>query len=107
MLSISFNCYHLYFVIRKKTLQIGTIYKKLFFNQFCKAKEISGRIKRIYIIVSLTNDMSIHLQKLTLKAKLFRGLGDTTRLSILETLREEEKTTSGIVKKTGQSQSNV
>jgi len=61
----------------------------------------------IYIIISLINDMSIQLQKLTLKAKLFRGLGDTTRLSILETLREEEKTTSDIVKKTGQSQSNV
>ena len=51
--------------------------------------------------------MSIQLQKLSLKAKLFRGLGDTTRLSILETLLEGEKTTSEIVKKTGQSQSNI
>ena len=33
--------------------------------------------------------MSIRLQKLSIKAKLFRGLGDTTRLSILEILREE------------------
>src|SRR5581483_8278819 len=51
--------------------------------------------------------MSIQLQKLGLKAKLFRGLGDPTRLSILETLREGEKTTSQIVLETGHSQSNV
>jgi DNA-binding transcriptional ArsR family regulator len=51
--------------------------------------------------------MSIQLQKLSIKAKLFRGLGDTTRLSILEILREGEKTASDIVKKTGQSQSNT
>jgi DNA-binding transcriptional ArsR family regulator len=51
--------------------------------------------------------MSIQLQKLGLKAKLFRGLGDTTRLSILESFREGEKTTSQIVIETGQSQSNI
>ena len=52
--------------------------------------------------------MSIQLQKLSLKAKLFRGLGDSTRLSILESLREGEKTTSQIVSETsGQSQSNI
>jgi DNA-binding transcriptional ArsR family regulator len=51
--------------------------------------------------------MSIQLQKLSIKAKLFRGLGDTTRLSILEVLKEGETTTSEIVKKTGQSQSNI
>jgi DNA-binding transcriptional ArsR family regulator len=51
--------------------------------------------------------MSIQLQKLSLKAKLFRGLGDSTRLSILEVLRNSEKTTTEIVKLTGQSQSNV
>jgi DNA-binding transcriptional ArsR family regulator len=51
--------------------------------------------------------VSIHLQKLGLKAKLFRGLGDSTRLSILESLREGEKPTSQIVKETGHSQSNV
>jgi DNA-binding transcriptional ArsR family regulator len=56
---------------------------------------------------SLINNVSIHLQKLGLKAKLFRGLGDSTRLSILESLREGEKATSQIVKETGQSQSNV
>ena len=51
--------------------------------------------------------MSIQLQKLGLKAKLFRGLGDPTRLSILESLREGEKTTSQIVIETGQNQSNI
>lgn len=51
--------------------------------------------------------MSIQLQKLSLKAKLFRGLGDSTRLSILEALREGERTTTEIVKVTGQGQSNV
>jgi DNA-binding transcriptional ArsR family regulator len=51
--------------------------------------------------------MSLQLQKLTLKAKLFRGLGDSTRLSILESLRAGEKSTSQIVEEVGQSQSNV
>lgn len=51
--------------------------------------------------------MLIQLQKLGLKAKLFRGLGDSTRLSILETLREGEKSTSQIVQEVDQSQSNV
>jgi DNA-binding transcriptional ArsR family regulator len=49
----------------------------------------------------------IQIQRLSLKAKLFRGLADTTRLSILESLREGEKTTSEIVKETRQNQSNV
>ncbi|HJT46940.1 MAG TPA: metalloregulator ArsR/SmtB family transcription factor [Nitrososphaeraceae archaeon] len=51
--------------------------------------------------------MSIQVQKLGLKAKLFRGLGDPTRLSILESMREAEKTTSQIVIETGHSQSNI
>ena len=51
--------------------------------------------------------MSIHVQRLSLKAKLFRGLADTTRLSILECLRDGEKTTSQIVKETKHNQSNV
>jgi DNA-binding transcriptional ArsR family regulator len=55
----------------------------------------------------LINNLSIQLQKLGLKAKLFRGLGDPTRLSILESLRQGEKTTSQIVIETGQSQSNI
>ncbi len=51
--------------------------------------------------------MSIQLQRLSLKAKLFRGLGDSTRLSILELLRAGEKSASEIVKDTDHSQSNV
>ena len=51
--------------------------------------------------------MLIQIQRLSLKAKLFRGLADTTRLSILELLREGEKTTSEIVKETKHNQSNV
>ena len=53
--------------------------------------------------------MSIQLQqqKMNLKAKLFRGLGDSTRLSILECIRAGEKNNSQIVEETGQSQSNV
>ena len=44
---------------------------------------------------------------LSLKAKLFRGFGDTSRLKILESLREGEMTVSAIVEQTGLSQSNV
>ena len=55
----------------------------------------------------MNNNISIQLQRLTLKAKLFRGLGDSTRLSIMETLREGEKTTSEIVKETKHNQSNI
>jgi len=51
--------------------------------------------------------MSIQIQRLALKAKLFRGFGDSTRLSILESLRKGEKTNSQIVTETGQSQSNI
>lgn len=51
--------------------------------------------------------MSVELQRLGLKAKMFRGLGDPTRLSILESLREREKSTSEVVADVGQSQSNV
>ena len=55
----------------------------------------------------MINNISIQLQKLGLKAKLFRGLGDSTRLSILESLSEGEKSTSQIVRETGHSQSNI
>ncbi len=44
---------------------------------------------------------------LTLKAKLFRGLADGSRLAILEALREGERTVSEIVAHTGLSQPNV
>ena len=51
------------------------------------------------MIISLVNNMSlsIHLQRLSLKAKLFRGLGDSIRLSILELLCDGEKSTSEIL----------
>ncbi|MGD9673209.1 MAG: ArsR/SmtB family transcription factor [Candidatus Nitrosocosmicus sp.] len=55
----------------------------------------------------MNDNISINVQKLSLKAKLFRGLADTTRLSILECLRNGEKTTSEIVKETNQNQSNI
>lgn len=52
--------------------------------------------------------MSMRYEKLKLKAKLFRGLGDSTRLTILELLRKKgERIASQIVEETGQSQSNV
>jgi DNA-binding transcriptional ArsR family regulator len=46
-------------------------------------------------------------EKLKIKAKLFRGFSDSTRLAILECLRDGEKTVTEIVQETGQSQSNV
>ncbi len=47
------------------------------------------------------------LQRTALKAKLFRGFSDTSRLLILEALRTEPLTVSAIVERTGLSQSNV
>ena len=44
---------------------------------------------------------------LLLKAKLFRGLADPSRLAILETLRSGEKIVSEIVAATGLSQPNA
>ncbi len=55
----------------------------------------------------MSDNISINIQRLSLKAKLFRGLADTTRLSILESLRRGEKTTSEIVRETNQNQSNI
>ena len=51
--------------------------------------------------------MLIQLKKLHLKAKLFRGFGDVTRLSILETLRGGEKTVTEISIALKQSQPNI
>jgi ArsR family transcriptional regulator, cadmium/lead-responsive transcriptional repressor len=42
-----------------------------------------------------------------IKAKLFRGFGDPSRLSILETLRTGPHTVGDLVQATGLSQSNV
>lgn len=44
---------------------------------------------------------------LAVKAKLFRGLADSSRLALLEALREGEKTVSELVAETGLSQSNA
>lgn len=44
---------------------------------------------------------------LELRSKLFRGLADTSRLSILLTMQEGQRTVSQIVAETGLSQSNV
>jgi ArsR family transcriptional regulator, cadmium/lead-responsive transcriptional repressor len=52
--------------------------------------------------VAVIQDLS-----LTLKAKLFRGLADPSRLAILEALRAGERTVSEIVLETGLSQPNA
>lgn len=44
---------------------------------------------------------------LSLKAKFFRGLADSSRLAILEALRSGEKTVSEVVSATGLSQPNA
>ena len=49
----------------------------------------------------------IKYEKLKIKAKFFRGFADSTRLSILECLRNGEKTVTEIAQETMQSQSNV
>lgn len=46
-------------------------------------------------------------QGLTLKAKLFRGFADPSRLAILEALRDGPRSVSEIVTATGRSQPNV
>ena len=45
--------------------------------------------------------------RLTLEAKLFRGLADPSRLAILKSLREGERNVSMLVEATGQTQPNV
>ncbi|MFB2937704.1 ArsR/SmtB family transcription factor [Aerosakkonemataceae cyanobacterium BLCC-F154] len=51
--------------------------------------------------------MTTCTQTADLKAKLFRGFSDPSRLSILNTLRQGPLTVSEIVQQTGLSQSNV
>jgi DNA-binding transcriptional ArsR family regulator len=46
-------------------------------------------------------------QKTALKAKLFRGFSDPSRLAILEALREGPRTVTALVEHTGLTQSNV
>ncbi len=47
------------------------------------------------------------LQTVSVKAKLFRGFADASRLAILETLRSGSHTVNDIVLETGLGQSNV
>lgn len=51
--------------------------------------------------------MLILAPTLALKAKLFRGFADTSRLSILETLRSGPKSVGEVVAETGLSQPNA
>ncbi len=51
--------------------------------------------------------IAVNTQKINLTAKLFRGFSDTSRLAILETLREGAMTVGEIVTETGLTQSNV
>lgn len=48
-----------------------------------------------------------HATSLALKAKLFRGFSDPSRLSILEAVREQARSVTEIVEITGLTQSNV
>jgi ArsR family transcriptional regulator, cadmium/lead-responsive transcriptional repressor len=52
--------------------------------------------------VAVIQDLS-----LSLKAKLFRGLADSSRLAILEALRDGERSVSDMVAETGLSQPNA
>jgi DNA-binding transcriptional ArsR family regulator len=51
--------------------------------------------------------ISASTQTTTIKAKLFRGFADPSRLSILEALRENPLTVTEITTATGLSQSNI
>ena len=51
--------------------------------------------------------MMMYNQRLVIKAKFFRGLADPTRLSIMETLLDGDKSVGEIVGATHQSQSNI
>ena len=47
------------------------------------------------------------LTRMRLKTKFFKGLADTTRLIIFESLRDEEKTVSQLLEETGYGQSTI
>ena len=48
-----------------------------------------------------------HLPDIGLKAKLFRGLADPSRLAVLEALRDGRRCVSDLVRRTGLSQPSV
>lgn len=51
--------------------------------------------------------MSMQVKRLGLKAKMFRGFADETRLAILESLRKGEMTVTEISESLEQNQSNI
>lgn len=51
--------------------------------------------------------VALHAPSVPLKAKLFRGLADPSRLSILEALRDGARSVGELVQATGLSQSNT
>lgn len=51
--------------------------------------------------------LEIHTQSIQLQAKLFRGFGDPSRLSILSALLNQPLTVGEIVEATGLSQPNI
>ena len=51
--------------------------------------------------------LTLQMQAIALKAKLFRGLADPSRLSILEALSEGPLTVNTIVERTGLSRTNI
>jgi DNA-binding transcriptional ArsR family regulator len=55
----------------------------------------------------ITTTTSDYGQVLALKAKLFRGFADPSRLGIVEALREGPQSVSEVLKATGLSQSNA
>ena len=59
--------------------------------------------------ISLHTDMKMVRPSapVTLRAKLFRGLADPSRLAVLETLRDGPLSVGGVVARTGLSQPNV
>lgn len=52
-------------------------------------------------------DITKNEDSIVLKAKLFRGFSDPSRLSIIEVLREGKKSVGELVERTGLSQPNV
>jgi DNA-binding transcriptional ArsR family regulator len=51
--------------------------------------------------------MTANAEATELKAKLFQGFADPSRLTILETLSDAERTVGEVVRATGLSQSNI
>jgi DNA-binding transcriptional ArsR family regulator len=58
-------------------------------------------------IIDISLDSDMKRDDFSIEAKFFRGLSDSTRLFILEALRDGEKTVSEIVELTQQSQPNI